>query len=781
MPKSKDSKELIYIGIGGAFIGCCITLLELYYNNYQLIARLHLNISIFDSYLASHPFWDFLQNNIWVRLIVIGAWAAMLFFPTAAEKKGSAYPYILKLILYCAVFYFLRWLNIILPATPAQIINILGSLFLIIPIIRKFVFLSRYLSLVDTGLDNDKNADGFEQTEELITNEYSVNLKYLFTYKGQTRTGYANFVNPFRGTITLGTPGSGKTYVSLEEFIRQFIQKGYAAVIYDYKDPALSALAYSYLRDYQISKGDQKPKWGYISFKDLNRTYRSNPMKGIVTNEDANDFAEVLLLALNHNMAEKQGDFFGESAKNYTALAIFVLGVLFEGKYQSLPHILTLIGSPIEDLFPIYALLSVFYPSLQSISNTFIEAFNQGAIEQVQGQVASARIGLARINNPLLCYVMTEDEEHPEENISLEVNNKENPTVLCIGNDPQKDIILGLANSVYLSRLAKVVNKKGHPTLFGIDELPTVFIKGLDTLIATARSNKVAVSLGFQDFTQLVRDYGEKIAKAIINTCGNLISGSVKGQTAKDLSDSFGEKKFNKKGKTVSSEGDVSFNINEQKEKKIPQDVIEELSQGTFVGRTMDEMDKSINFKVFHGKFIIDPEWKKIKHDIPTLRNLTERDQSEITQRAQIKVKNDIQLFLNEVGAVAKQYATLFKEYTMPVVKKKNETPQLICLDRFVGNPEDPELQKQFVVWLEAAYIVVGDFKALYLVNDYLNDEDKFDLLLTNVYKTSMDKVQVVKDERKKLNLMDLESVQKRIKDEGIDLSGSQGDENDAV
>ena len=587
---------------------------------------------------------------------------------------------------------------------------------------------------------------------------------------------------PFCGTITLGTPGSGKTYVSLEEFMRQFISRGYAAVIYDYKDPAISQLAYSYLRDYQLATGKERPTWGYISFKDLNRTYRSNPMKGISTSEEANDFADVVLLALNRNLAEKQGEFFGESAKNYTAVCIFVLGTLFEGEYLSLPHVLSLVGASLGDLLPIFAMMSVFYPSLKTITNTFLEAYEQGAVEQLQGQVASARIGLARMNNPLLCYVMTESREHPEENISLDVNSKDNPLVFCIGNDPQKDIILGLASSVFLSRLAKSINKKGHPTLFGVDELPTVFIKGLDNLIATARSNLIAVSLGFQDFTQLIRDYTQKIADAIINTCGNLISGSVKGDTARRLSESFGEKKVLKQSKTINHEGDVSVSYSEQRERKLPQDVIEELSQGTFVGRVMDEFDQEIKHKVFHGRFIIDKSWKKINHNIPKLRNLTRQQQIAVTMRSQKEVMEEVQHFLNEAGEVAKLYNKLAKEMTrikppappMPGKQKalpRPEEVQPICLERFVDNPDDPEEQRQLALWLEMAYIIIHNFDALQPVNNVFDDEEKFGMLLANAYKAEAEKIRTVKEYRKKLGLETLEQVQAFVADANADAA----------
>jgi hypothetical protein len=758
--KTKDTKELIYIGMAAMVVGVTLTLLELYYNNYQLLSAVSLNIPVLDGYFAAHPAWGFLETNIYLRLYLILTWSLLLFYPNSGEKKAGAWKHVLWLLALCGVFYALRFTYFMLPAGAAQVANLAGTMLLIIPILRKFIFLSRYLSLTSADLSaNEKNADGFEQNQELMTNEYSVNLKHEYSHGGKLHTGYVNFINPFRGTITLGTPGSGKTYVSLEEFMRQFISRGYAAVIYDYKDPALSQLAYSYLRDYQLANGKKTPAWGYISFKDLNRTYRSNPMKGITTSEEANDFADVVLLALNRNLAEKQGEFFGESAKNYTAVCIFILGTLFDGKYLSLPHVLSLVGASLGNLLPIFAMMSVFYPNLKTITNTFLEAYEQGAVEQLQGQVASARIGLARMNNPLLCYVMTESKEHPEENISLDINDEKNPVVFCIGNDPQKDIILGLASSVYLSKLAKSSNKKGCPMLFGVDELPTVFVKGLDNLIATARSNKIAVSLGFQDYTQLVRDYTQKVADAIINTCGNLICGSVKGETARKLSESFGEKKVLKQSKTVNHEGDISVSYSEQRERKLPQDVIEELSQGTFVGRMMDEFHQKIKHKVFHGRFTIDPEWKKIRHAIPKLRDLTLQEQTVTVMRAQKDVMEEVQLFLNEAGEVAKLYDQLVKTMTMQRPQKKDEEPPPICLERFVENPDEPEEQRQFALWLEMAYTIINNFDALQPVNNIFNDEEKFEMLLSNTYKAESEKIHLVKNYRKNLNLKTLKEV----------------------
>ena len=248
----------------------------------------------------------------------------------------------------------------------------------------------------------------------------------------------------------------------------------------------------------------------------------------------------------------------------------------------------------------------------------------QGAGCLAYGQIASAKIPLSRMISPQLYWVMSESE------FTLDINNPEEPKILCVGNNPDRQNIYGAALGLYNSRIVKLVNKKGKlKSSMIIDELPTIYFKGLDNLIATARSNKVAVCLGFQDFSQLIRDYGEKEAKVVINTVGNIFSGQVVGETAKTLSERFG--KVLQKRRSISiNRQDVSTSINTQLDSLIPPSKISSLTQGMFVGSVSDNYGERIEQKIFHCEIVVDTE--KVKREekayrpIPIIADFTGPD-----------------------------------------------------------------------------------------------------------------------------------------------------------
>lgn len=189
---------------------------------------------------------------------------------------------------------------------------------------------------------------------------------------------------------------------------------------------------------------------------------------------------------------------------------------------------------------------------------------------------------------------------------TLDINNPDEPKILCVGNNPDRQNIYGAALGLYNSRIVKLINKKGKlKSSVIIDELPTIYFKGLDNLIATARSNKVAVCLGFQDFSQLVRDYGDKEAKVVMNTVGNIFSGQVVGETAKQLSERFG-KVLQKRQSISINRQDVSTSINTQMDSLIPPSKISGLTQGMFVGSVSDNFNERIEQKIFHAEIVVD-------------------------------------------------------------------------------------------------------------------------------------------------------------------------------
>ena len=453
---------------------------------------------------------------------------------------------------------------------------------------------------------NDEN-ESFMQETKLMDNQYSINLPTRFYYQKKWHKGWINVVNPFRATIVLGTPGSGKSYAVINSFIKQMIEKGYSGYIYDFKSPDLSMIAYNHLLNHKECYGKVKPKFYMINFDDPERSHRCNPIHPDFMSDiaDAYESAYTIMLNLNKSWVSKQGDFFVESPIVLFAAIIWYLRVYKGGKYCTFPHAIELLNRRYEDLFPILT----SYPELENYLSPFMDAWQGGAAEQLMGQIASAKIPLSRMISPQLYWVMTGDD------FTLDINNPKEPKILCVGNNPDRQNIYGAALGLYNSRIVKIINKKGMlKSGVLIDELPTIYFKGLDQLIATARSNKVAVCLGFQDFSQLKRDYGDKEAAVVMNTVGNIFSGQVVGETAKTLSERFG-KVLQKRQSISINRQDVSHSFNTQMDSLIPPSKISTLTQGMFVGAVCDNIDERIDQKIFHAEIVIDSAKVKAETD----------------------------------------------------------------------------------------------------------------------------------------------------------------------
>lgn len=445
---------------------------------------------------------------------------------------------------------------------------------------------------------NDEN-ESFLQEERYLWSDCSVNLPTRYRYKGAWRQGWINVVNPFRATQILGTPGSGKSYAVLNNYIKQHIEKGFSMLIYDYKFDDLTRIAYNHLL-HHLDRYTVKPKFCVINFDNPRKSNRCNPIDARFMDDisDAYESAYVTLLNLNKTWVDKQGDFFTDSAVILLAAIIWYLKIYDGGRYCTFPHAIEFLCQPLEKIFPILS----SYPELENYLSPFMDAWKSNAQDQLQGQVASVKIPLSRMISPQLYWVLTGND------FTLDINNPEEPKILCMGNNPDRQSIYGAALGLYNSRLIRLINKKGKlKSSLIIDELPTIYIRGLDNLIATARSNKVSVCLGFQDFSQLERDYGEKEAKVIINTVGNIFSGQVVGDTARTLSDRFGKIVQQRESHSVSNDS-VTTSTNTQLDTLIPASKISNLSQGMFVGSVADNFDEPIPQKIFHAEIVIDNE-----------------------------------------------------------------------------------------------------------------------------------------------------------------------------
>jgi hypothetical protein len=463
--------------------------------------------------------------------------------------------------------------------------------------------------------------ESFMQETRLMENEYSVNLSTRFEHKGKTYNGWINVVNPFRASIVLGTPGSGKSYAIINNYIKQQIEKGFSMYIYDFKFDDLSVIAYNTLMKNR-DKYEHPPRFYVINFDNPERSHRCNPIAPEFMTDiaDAYESAYTIMLNLNKTWIQKQGDFFVESPIILLTAIIWYLKIYQNGKYCTFPHAIEFLNKKYADIFTILT----SYPELENYLSPFIDAWEGGAQDQLQGQIASAKIPLSRMISPQLYWVMSGND------FTLDINNPKEPKILCVGNNPDRQNIYSAALGLYNSRIVKLINKKGQlKSAVIIDELPTIYFRGLDNLIATARSNKVAVCLGFQDFSQLNRDYGDKEAKVVMNTVGNIFSGQVVGETAKTLSERFGKVLQKRQSMTINRQ-DKSTSINTQMDTLIPASKISNLTQGIFVGAVSDNFNERIEQKIFHAEIVVNNEKvakeTAVYQPIPVITNFTDKD-----------------------------------------------------------------------------------------------------------------------------------------------------------
>lgn len=474
----------------------------------------------------------------------------------------------------------------------------------------------------------------FPQEERCIQNEYSINLPARYRLKNKIRSSWINIINPFRGLMVLGNPGSGKSYFVIRHVITQHIQKGFTMFVYDFKYDDLTKLAYNTWLKYR-NRYPKPPKFYVINFDDLSRSHRCNPLEPHTMTDitDAAEAARSILLGLNREWIKKQGDFFVESPINFLTALIWFLKKYEGGKYCTLPHAIELMQVAYDKLFT----LLKSEKEIEVLINPFITAYINDAMEQLEGQIASAKVALARLSSPQLYYILSGND------FTLDINNPADPKIVCMGNNPQKIQIYGAVLSLFVTRLVKQVNQKGKlKSSLIFDEFPTIFLNNIDTLIATARSNKVATCLGVQDYSQLRKDYGREQADVIMNITGNLISGQVTGDTAKHLSERFGKIMQNRESLSINS-SDTSLSRSTQLEAAIPPSKISTLSSGEFIGMVADEPGNKIELKAFHSEIVNDHQallWEQDNYkQLPPVRSIHDS----MAQSIYLQIKKNIQ------------------------------------------------------------------------------------------------------------------------------------------
>ena len=498
--------------------------------------------------------------------------------------------------------------------------------------------ISKYLK---DGLLKDRfnfENESFEQMPDEVKNKYSVNIPMRYYYKGKFRKGWVNIVNPFRGTWVVGTPGSGKTFSIIEPFIRQHSAKGFAMVVSDYKFPTLAQKLYYHYR--VNKKAGLTPKdcdFNIINFVNVEYSRRVNPiqLKYISNLAAASETAETLLESLQKGKKEGGGgsdQFFQTSAVNFLAACIYFFcnyekrpydanghemnydktidpetgmikptGVVRDtagnivepaywlGKYSDMPHILSFLNESYETIFEVLMTDTEVAPLL----GPFRTAFDNKAMEQLEGMIGTLRVFTSRLATKESYWIFSKEGD----DFDLKVSDPAHPSYLLIANDPEMESIIGALNALILNRLVTRVNTgqgKNVPVSIIVDELPTLYFHKIDRLIGTARSNKVSVTLGFQELPQLESDYGKVGMQKVITTVGNVVSGSARAkETLEWLSnDIFGKVVQLKKGVTIDRDR-TSINLNENMDSLVPGSKIADMPTGWICGQTARDFVKT--------------------------------------------------------------------------------------------------------------------------------------------------------------------------------------------
>jgi hypothetical protein len=606
-------------------------------------------------------FWGYtnqLADNILIRLSRSGMFDSIYFSKIGVigllfislmgvkgkkEEKVNALAAIILVVIGLIIFllgHYIFDLSIKLEAGVFAYIIMTSTSYILV--LTGGTWLSRLLRLRLRGDIFNKRNESFPQEERLLENEYSINLPAKYIIKGKERTSWINFINPFRSILVIGTPGAGKSYFVIRHIITQHIKKGFSMFIYDFKYDDLSRIAYNTLKQHR-NKYAKPPAFYVINFDEI--YHRCNPLDPSTMDDitDATEASRTIMLGLNRDWIKKQGDFFVESPINFVTAIIWFLKKFQDGCFCTLPHVIELMQLDYLTLFGILESET----EVEVLINPFRSAFRNRAMEQLEGQVASAKIGLARLSSPQLYYVLSGND------FTLDINNPEDPKIVCMGNNPQKQQIYGAVLSLYITRVIKLVNKKRQmKSSLIFDEFPTIYFNGIDNLMATARANKVATTLAVQDYSQLKKDYGKEQAEVIMNIVGNVISGQVVGETAKLLSERFGKIVQERESVSINS-SDTSVSRSTQLDSAIPPSKIASLSSGEFVGMVADDPDQKIELKIFHNEILNDHEAIKREEEsfqpIPGVRNVTQQEISE----NYLQIKREIEYIVDEVNKKA--------------------------------------------------------------------------------------------------------------------------------
>ncbi|MDN3607230.1 type IV secretion system DNA-binding domain-containing protein [Kaistella yonginensis] len=497
--------------------------------------------------------------------------------------------------------------------------------------------------------------ESFAQNQELVKTDTSINIPYLFRFNKRINKGWIN-INPFRGTMVIGTPGSGKSFGVINPAIRQMIAKGFCLCIYDFKFPDLGQIAYYHHLLKKKNDSDYKHDFHVINLNDVEKSKRVNPFKKeyVKTLAEAQEMAEAMVSSLQKGGSSGGGGseaFFTQSAINFLSSCIYFFATFENGKYSDLPHLLAFMNKSYKEIFD-----TLFtHEELESLLSPFKTAYDNKAFDQLEGQIGTLKIFLSRLATKESFWVFSGDE------VEMKITDKENPSIMILASDPGTQDINSALYSAVLNRTLRLINSK-HNLPGGIiaDEFPTIYIHKIDNVVATARSNKVAVMLGLQELPQLRQFYKKEIADTISAIVGNILSGSARDKNTLDwLEKMFGKIKQKTFSQSISQQG-TTTSINEKMDNMIPAGKIAALRTGEMVGIiAQGEENDTEEFKTSAVSGKINLDMAKIKEEeqnyvkMPNYYSFVDKKgddrKEEVLMTNYRKINKEVELIVNEM------------------------------------------------------------------------------------------------------------------------------------
>lgn len=496
--------------------------------------------------------------------------------------------------------------------------------------------------------------ESFDQNRKLIDTDTSVNIPYRFQYNDKTNNGYIN-LDPFRGTMIIGVPGSGKSFGVINPAIRQMIAKGFCLCIYDFKFPDLTQIAYYHYLLKKSKDSGYNYSFHIINLNEVEKSKRVNPFhkKYIQTLAEAQEMAESMVSSLQKGGASTGGGseaFFTQSAINFLSSCIYFFATYESGKYSDLPHLLSFVNCSYKEIFD-----TLFTnEEISSLLSPFKTAYDNRAFDQLEGQIGTLKIFLSRLATKESFWVFSGDE------VELKITDKENPSIIILASDPATQDINSALYSSILNRTLRLINSK-HNLPGGIiaDEFPTVYIHKIDNIIATARSNKVAVVLGLQEIPQLRQFYKKEVADTIAAIVGNILSGSARDKnTLEWLEKLFGKIKQKSYSQSISQQGSTT-SINEKMDFMIPAGKTAALKTGELVGMIAqgnENATQEYKTSAIRGKINLD--MKAIKREEENYPEMPEyysfKDKKGINRRDEVlmtnlrRINKEVELIISE-------------------------------------------------------------------------------------------------------------------------------------